>query len=77
MLKTRLDAQNKKFDQDIRGVCDARNKLEETAKTRQERIESLEHEMSELKEQTKCWFTAAEKINALLISKFINLPFPC
>ena len=45
-LKSRLEAQNKKFYEDIRGVCDARIKLEETVKSRQERIEFLENEIS-------------------------------
>ena len=74
-LKTRLATQGKQFEENIREVCDARIKLEETVKSREERIKTLEDELSELKEHAKVWFTAAEKINGLLISKFIYLPF--
>ena len=74
-LKTRLETQSKQFEGNIREVCDARIKLEETVKSREERIKTLEEELSELKEQAKVWFTGAKRINDLLISKLIYLPF--
>ena len=70
-LKSRLETQGKRFNQDIREVCDARVKLEETVKSREERIKTLEEELSGLKAQAEAWFIGAKKVNDLLLSKFI------
>ena len=52
-LKSRLETQGKQFEQNIREVCDARIKLEETAKSQEERIKTLEEELSGFKAQAK------------------------
>ena len=70
-LKTRLETQGKQFEQNIREVCDARIQLEETVKSREEHIKTLEEELSGLKQQAEVWFIDAKRVNDLLLSKFI------
>ena len=74
-LKTRLESQSKKFDSDIQEICNVCHQLDETLKSREQRIKTLEEELSGLNPQAEIWFASAKSINDLLRSKFIHVPF--